>query len=639
MDPNPSDNGSSSEQIEPQLSGESLGKGHDFGEACRSEAADVLYHGFIGSKVYHYPKLWHLRVSVIEGENIMPAHRGPDIVRFPEFVTKLQVGNFDLSTAIAAPSTTRSFSNPSWNKDLSFLIDEPFVDSLQVSVEDRMGGSNKIVVAKAELLISTIEKQVNQRHVTSSWFDLKSHFEQVGDKEEASTMFVPRICLQFLLHEVTMDNNKDVIVQGPADTKLWKPQIGVLEVQILSGSGFMPMQIKDAGHATSAYCVAKYGQKWFRTCTVVDSLSPEWNEKYNWEVYDLCTVVTVGVFYKHWIIKNNIYIGDSDHCIGKVRIRLSTLETNRDYIQSYPMLMLCPSGVKKMGELLLSMRISCSSVNNMLLVYTMPVLPKMHYYAAEPMNQDQLDSLTYQARRLLGLKMSREEPPLDYNVMVSMFDYHRWSMRRSKANFFRLMGTISGLIAICKFLKKIRDWQQPAQSILFLAILLTLMMVIPNVIIYPAILFCMVLMGLWNYRYRPRHIPSMDIQLSFADSAHPDELDEEFDTFPTTCSDSIVRMRYDRLRSIAGRLQSVVGDLGYMIEKFQALLSWRDKRASFLFLAFCLVAALVSYLVPIRVVISVLGLYLLRPPLFRNKLPPAALNFFRRIPSEQDTLF
>ncbi|MED6154892.1 hypothetical protein PIB30_000394 [Stylosanthes scabra] len=638
MDPNPSDNTvSSPDQIEPQLSGESLEKGDDFVEACHPEAANVPSGGFIGSKVYHYPKLWLLRVSVIEGENIMPGHRGPEIVRFPEFITKVQVGNFHLSTAIAAPSTTRSFSNPSWNEDLSFIIDEPFVDSLQVSVEDRIGESNEIVVATGELLMSTIEKQVNQIPLTSSWFDLKSHSGKVGDKEEASTTFVPRIYLRILLAEVTMDNGDDIVVQGPADTKLWKPQIGVLEMQILSGSGLMPMQIKDAGHVTSAYCVAKYGQKWFRTCTVVDSLSPEWNEKYNWEVYDLCSVVTVGVFYKHWIIKNNIYIGDSDHCIGKVRIRLSTLETNRDYIQSYPMLMLCPSGVKKMGELLLSMRISSSSVTNMFLIYTMPLLPKMHYYS-EPMNQDQLNNMTSQARRLLGLKMSREEPPLESKVVDSMFDNYLWSMRRSKANFFRLMSTISGLIAMYKFLKQIRDWKKPEQSILFLAIFLMLMMVIPNVII-PAILFYMVLMGLWNYRYRPRHTPSMNIRLSHVESAHPDELDEEFDTFPTTRHDSIVRMRYDRLRSVAGRLQTIIGNLASPIEKFQALLSWADPRASCLFLAFCLVAALVSYLVPIRVVITVLGLYLLRPPLFRNKLPPAALNFFRRIPSEEDTLF
>ena len=46
----------------------------------------------------------------------------------------------------------------------------------------------------------------------------------------------------------------------------------------------------------------------------------------------------------------------------------------------------------------------------------------------------------------------------------------------------------------------------------------------------------------------------MDIRLSGADDAHPDELDEEFDTFPTSRPTDIVRIRYDRLKSIAGSI-------------------------------------------------------------------------------------
>ena len=47
---------------------------------------------------------------------------------------------------------------------------------------------------------------------------------------------------------------------------------------------------------TYAYCVAKYGPKWVKTRTIIDSLSPKWNEQYTWEVYDPCTVITIVVF-------------------------------------------------------------------------------------------------------------------------------------------------------------------------------------------------------------------------------------------------------------------------------------------------------------------------------------------------------
>lgn len=107
------------------------------------------------------------------------------------------------------------------------------------------------------------------------------------------------------------------------------------------------MKIKDGkGGCTDAYCVAKYGQKWIRTRTVVDSLSPKWNEQYTWEVFDPCTVITVGVFDNYRVEKHTAN-GGRDSRIGKVRIRLSTLESDRVYTHSYPLLILHPSGSRK----------------------------------------------------------------------------------------------------------------------------------------------------------------------------------------------------------------------------------------------------------------------------------------------------
>lgn len=112
----------------------------------------------------------------------------------------------------------------------------------------------------------------------------------------------------------------------------------------------LPMKTKGGRTTTDAYCVAKYGQKWVRTRTITDSFNPRWNEQYNWEVYDPCTVLTLGVFDNRHIYMN-IHDQKSsdlkDVRIGKVRIRISTLESNRIYTNSYPLLVLLPSGLKK----------------------------------------------------------------------------------------------------------------------------------------------------------------------------------------------------------------------------------------------------------------------------------------------------
>ncbi|QHO23484.1 hypothetical protein HN51_047193 [Arachis hypogaea] len=609
-----------------------------FAEAWHSKAANVNFDGLssIKSKVYLSPKLWYLRVSVIEAQDIISGDKGSVLMaRFPEFSAKVQVGNQVLRTRIAAPSATRSFSNPYWNEELLFVVAEPFEDYLLVSVEDRVGPGRDEVVARVALPVAAVERGIDEKPVTSRWFP-------IDDGNKLMTRFGSRIHLRVsldggyhVLDEATMYSS-DV---RPTDKRLWKPHIGVLEMGILGATGLMPVKLKEGkGGAIDSYCVAKYGTKWVRTRTVVDSLSPKWNEQYTWEVYDPCTVVTVGVFDNSRVDKSAAVnsVGSRDSRIGKVRIRLSTLETDRVYTHSYPLLMLHPNGVKKMGELHLAVRFSCANVANMLHMYTTPFLPKIHY--VNPLSVNQLESLRYQAMNVVASRLSRAEPPLGREVVEYMLDHdsHMWSMRRSKANFFRLMNVLSSIVAIGRWLESIRNWQKPVYSALFLTIFLTLVM-LPELII-PTMLFYMAFLGLWRYRSRPRHPPHMDTRLSHADSVFPDELDEEFDSFPTSRSAEVVRMRYDRLRSVAGRIQTVVGDMATQGERFQALLSWRDPRASFLFVLLCLIASVGFYAVPIRVVVALLGLYSIRPPRFRTKLPSRALSFFRRLPTKADSL-
>lgn len=265
-----------------------------------------------------------------------------------------------------------------------------------------------------------------------------------------------------------------------------------------------------------------------------------------------------------------------------------------------------------------------------------PLLPKMHYL--HPLSVSQLENLRYQAMNIVAMRLNRAEPPLRKEVVEYMLDLdsHMWSMRRSKANFFRIMSVLSGPIAAGKWFDDICNWKNPVTTVL-VHILFFILVWYPELIL-PTIFLYMSLIGIWHFRSRPRHPPHMDTRLSHAEAVHPDELDEEFDTFPTSRSADIVRMRYDRLRSVAGRIQTVVGDLATQGERLQALLSWRDPRATTIFITFCLLAAVVLYVTPFQAVAMIVGVYLLRHPRFRNKLPSVSLNFFRRLPARTDSM-
>ncbi|CAA7407983.1 unnamed protein product [Spirodela intermedia] len=598
-----------------------------FPEAWHSDASAVPSDGLtnIRSKVYLSPRLWYVRVNVIEAQDLVPSDKG----RYPDAFVRVSLGNQALRTRI---SPSRSI-NPMWNEDLMFVAAEPFEEHLVLTVEDKLPNKEE-VLGKTVIPLSSIDRRLDAKAVNTRWFHLERHLEGEEKKEgKLSSRIHLRVCLDGGYHVLDESTHYSSDLR-PTAKQLWKPTIGVLELGILSAHGLQPLKTKDGRGTNDAYCVAKYGQKWVRTRTIIDSSNPKWNEQYHWEVYDPCTVVTIGVF-------DNCYLQSGDKAskdlrIGKVRIRLSTLETDRVYTHSYPLLMLHPSGVKKMGEVQLAVRFGCSSLLNMMHIYSQPLLPKMHYL--HPLSVAQLDTLRHQATHIVSSRLGRAEPPLRKEVVEYMLDVdlHMWSMRRSKANFFRIMGVLSGMIAVGRWFDQICHWKNTLTTIL-IHVLFVILVLYPELIL-PTVFLYLFLIGVWYFRWRPRQPPHMDARLSHAENVHPDELDEEFDSFPSNRPPDVVRMRYDRLRSIAGKVQTVVGDLATQGERLQSLLSWRDPRATALFVTFCLVAAVVLYVTPFQFVALLSGFYALRHPRFRHKLPSVPVNFFRRLPARTDCM-
>lgn len=602
-----------------------------FPEAWHSDAHMASQHNLVNtrSKVYFSPKLYYLRVQVIEAQDLLPSDRS----RMPEAYVKLQLGHQGRTTK---PSPMRHI-NPVWNEELMFVASEPFEEYLIVDVVDRVGPGKDELIGRAMISVKNFPTRFdNSKLPDAIWFNLlKPSHAADDDEKKKEVKFSSKIHLRIWVdagYHVLDESTHFSSDLQPSSKFLRKPSIGILELGILSAKNLMPMKSKE-GRITDSYCVAKYGNKWVRTRTLIDTLAPRWNEQFSWEVFDPCTVVTIGVF-------DNCHINGKDEArdqrIGKVRIRLSTLETDRIYTHFYPLLVLTPSGLRKHGELHLAIRFTCTAWVNMVAQYGRPLLPKMHY--VQPISVRHIDWLRHQAMQIVAARLARAEPPLRREVVEYMLDvdYHMFSLRRSKANFFRIMALLSGFSAVHRWFDGICYWKNPLTTIL-VHVLFLILICYPELIL-PTIFLYLFVIGLWNYRFRPRAPPHMDARLSQAENAHPDELDEEFDTFPTSRPTDVVRMRYDRLRSVAGRVQTVVGDLATQGERALAILSWRDPRATAIFIILALIWAVFLYVTPFQVVAVLIGLYWLRHPRFRSRLPSVPVNFFKRLPSKSDML-
>ncbi|KAH0858008.1 hypothetical protein HID58_086269, partial [Brassica napus] len=177
-----------------------------FPEAWHSDCVTVNGDNAViaRSKVYLSPRLWYLRVNVIEAQDLVPLQ-----------------GNR---------------TNP------EILL-----------------GQNEECLGKCEIKLSQVERRVMPDPVPAMWYNL----ERVVDSVVPG--FAGRIHLRVSLEGGyhVLDESIQYSSDYRASAKiLWTPAIGVLELGVISASGLMPMKSRDGRGTTDAYCVAKYGQKW-----------------------------------------------------------------------------------------------------------------------------------------------------------------------------------------------------------------------------------------------------------------------------------------------------------------------------------------------------------------------------------------
>ncbi|KAM3357386.1 FT-interacting protein 7 [Capsicum galapagoense] len=597
-----------------------------FNEAWQSDSGGLIPE--TRAKVYLSPKLWYLRLTVIQTQDLQLGSGGTEPkVRSPDLYVKAQLGAQLFKTNRITVGSSSSAANPTWNEDLVFVAAEPFEPFLVITVEDVTSGQ---VVGYAKVQVTSIDKRMDDKlKPRSRWFNL------IGDEKKpyAGRIHV-RTCLEGGYHVLDEPAHLTSDVRATAK-QLSKPPIGLLEVGIRGANNLLPVKTKDGTRGTTdAYVVAKYGPKWVRTRTILDRFNPRWNEQYTWDVYDPCTVLTIGVFdngrYKHDdALKKDVRL-------GKLRVRLSTLDANKVYMGTYSLMVLLPSGAKKMGDIEIALRFTCSSWLSLIQAYTNPMLPRMHY--VRPFGPAQQDILRHTAMRIVTARLARSEPALGHEVVQCMLDSdtHIWSMRRSKANWFRVVGCLSRAATLARWLDGIRTWVHPPTTIL-VHILLIAIVLCPHLVLPTICMYAFLIISL-RYRYRQRVTITMDPRLSYVDAIGPDELDEEFDGFPSSRPMEHVRVRYDRLRALAGRAQTLLGDVAAQGERLEALFNWRDPRATGIFVLVCLFASLVFYVVPFKAFVLGSGLYYLRHPRFRDDMPSVPVNFFRRLPPLSDQI-
>nr|XP_034905972.1 FT-interacting protein 7-like [Populus alba] len=156
-----------------------------FQEAWQSDSGGLLPE--TRAKVYLSPKLWYLRLTVIQTQDL---HLGSGKARNPELYVKAQLGAQLFKTGrTSVGSTSSSSANPTWNEDLVFVAAELFEPFLTLTVEDVTNGQS---VGHVKIHVASIERRTDdQAELKSRWFNL------VGDDTKPYTGRIHvRVCLE-----------------------------------------------------------------------------------------------------------------------------------------------------------------------------------------------------------------------------------------------------------------------------------------------------------------------------------------------------------------------------------------------------------------------------------------------------------
>uniref|UniRef100_M4EZM3 C2 domain-containing protein n=2 Tax=Brassica campestris TaxID=3711 RepID=M4EZM3_BRACM len=543
-------------------------------------------------KLYLAPRLCYVRVTIVSGHDLICN----DAERTPSVYVRATLGDVELYTEVSLGS------NPSWNQDLIFVASEPLEETVYITLFDKVNGQ-----PHDDECIGVLNKKLSEMNAVkvpgsapALFYDIEPpvKLEPASDSRRFASRMKMKLATDQAYHVF------DECIQYSSDYRafakgLWPDLLGKLEIGILGATGLQPMkEWRDGRRSTDAYVVAKYGNKWSRTRTVVGSFSPKWNEQYSWDVYDKCTTVTFGIFDNNQlaVVSSNTNL---DGLIGKVRIPLTSLEWDRVYTCSCPILVLREDGLKKTGELQLVVR--CLCVANAYVRATSPfrwMLPKAHYKS--PLSMVQTEDLRWQAIRLNCLNLARAEPPLRNEVVLNMLrpTNKSFSMRITNANLERLR-KVGRMFNWCLWMKEtIRSTTDFQPKIIACVASLVVVFgwwywilclaVWPVIPVYLAVISLREIFRLGRLEcnrlvlgvetHRPPPLVPVDLKLWGLDSPDLDELAEEFDTFPSSVVDvNVLRMRYDRLRREMGEnVMLLLGDVASQCERFCALVSLLD---------------------------------------------------------------
>ncbi|DBA67072.1 TPA: hypothetical protein ACH3X2_001401 [Trebouxia sp. C0005] len=389
------------------------------------------------------------------------------------------------------------------------------------------------------------------------------------------------------------------------------------------------------------FCVIKIGPHWGRTTTLMAAPKVAWDWEVHVPLYDPSSVMLLAVcsaqpkVHRARVLTRAVrsVLAQEDAVLGKLRIRLSTLQPWAEVEARLPMLADRDKGGSKVAYAHVTLKVLHWNQRVLLREYIKPHFPS-DVYKYNMHHGNAAHKVAHEHDRTVAIWLEGVNPPISTHIAMGVVDTQRWrfTMSRARTNWRRLQNIRGHVAKYQTAFRSVQRWEHPPASLAAISCT-TLLCFYPHAVLACLLVYLM-LHSLFMYRGMYQGEP-MEMEAE----AEAEDTEEETELLSgNTNAVASLRRKYTKLLGVALTLQNLLDDVATQLERLHACITWQDPSATLLFIAFCACAAMALALLGLPTVLAVGCFWVLRPPQLRTPTPAPPAAFFKRLPSVSDQL-
>mmetsp|Transcript_16503 Transcript_16503/g.29347 ORF Transcript_16503/g.29347 Transcript_16503/m.29347 type:complete len:763 (-) Transcript_16503:1103-3391(-) len=412
--------------------------------------------------------------------------------------------------------------------------------------------------------------------------------------------------------------------------------------------------------------VLQYNDYWVRTHTDENQYAL-YDNRFTFGVLDPSHVITVAVFDD----RSDLLIPSGPKYLGKFRIRPCTLALNKPVHTTQPIMRIYGDKVKQVGKVELTVTFEGKTLPVVAAMFRPPLKDHAYWHPIGEEGEKQIEEC-YKQRVAEFLVTQKGELRLEEDVLEPILDEKdkTFNMLTFKAHIQRIVEGLGPLGKAVSHFDDICEWKNFNYSLkvnIYVALAIWYAKFLPHLCL---ILLTRKFLQNWCVPGGPgRVVAPMDPSLYGGLVDEDNNKKQDKDKAPKKNSDGeedegngsdkeneeaekdeedeeeeVVEKKggifdeYKQMMTLLTTIQDGIGSAAGVLERLSSLHTWEDPRISGLItVIFFIVLMFFNYL-PLRIILVVVALFVMRHPKLRDPIPPPPVNLVERLPSRQEKM-